>query len=105
DEAIKTLNNQPGNNIRAIVLLSDGDNTVNGKSLGQVLDAIRATWQTPNPVIVIPIAYGSGANMGTLTQIATASFIARVQQAAVSVNPGVDEAEIARVLREIITYF
>jgi Ca-activated chloride channel family protein len=62
--------------IRAVIVLSDGQNTCRGEgcsTLEDVVSKIERTRSSLNPVIVIPIAYGSDADVTTLTRIAQAS--------------------------------
>ena len=59
--------------IQAIVLLSDGQDT---SSKASVIDAVRAISVARNgrtPVLVIPVAYGSDADINSLSSIARAS--------------------------------
>ncbi len=63
--------------IRAILLLSDGQDTCEAEgcsSLESVISKIQATRTSLNPIIVIPLAYGSDADTTTLQAIADASF-------------------------------
>jgi Ca-activated chloride channel family protein len=60
--------------IRAVLILSDGADTESVRSqLTDVVNAIEATRQDLNPVIVIPVAYGSDADVRILNRIADAS--------------------------------
>jgi Ca-activated chloride channel family protein len=83
--------------IRAVVFLSDGADTgTQGFSLADATRAISATRETPNPVIVIPVAYGRDADINSLNAIARAS--------ATRVTSG-DASNITQVLDIISSYF
>jgi Ca-activated chloride channel family protein len=82
--------------IRAIVLLSDGADTASSGALGQTLTAVEASRGELNPVIVIPVAYGSNADIGTLGSIARSSNT--------TVQSG-DPKNILNVLQIISSYF
>jgi Ca-activated chloride channel family protein len=59
--------------IRAVVVLSDGADTASGISLNDAIQQINASRGDLNPVIVVPIGYGSNADINTLNSIARAS--------------------------------
>jgi Ca-activated chloride channel family protein len=62
--------------IRAVIVLSDGQDTCQGdgcSSLDDVINKIARTRATVNPVVIIPIAYGADADGTTLNAIARAS--------------------------------
>ncbi len=60
--------------IRAIVLLSDGADTTSAQAtLGDVIRQITLSKDTPNPVIVVPVAYGQNADVSVLGDIGRAS--------------------------------
>ncbi|MBL8161864.1 MAG: hypothetical protein JNJ61_07740, partial [Anaerolineae bacterium] len=82
--------------IRAVVLLSDGADTASAGVLNDVLRAVEASRGDLNPVIVIPVAYGSNADVSTLNSIARAS--------ATTVQSG-DPNNITRILEIIASYF
>lgn len=83
--------------IRAVVLLSDGEDTGQGSvSLNDVTTTITASRDSLNPVIVIPVAYGSNADIRSLNTIARTSNT-RVQSG--------DPANIQAVLEIISSYF
>ncbi|MCB9450070.1 MAG: VWA domain-containing protein [Anaerolineaceae bacterium] len=82
--------------IRAVVLLSDGADTASENVLNAALSTIEASRADLNPVIVIPVAYGSGADIGVLNSIARAS--------STTVQSG-DPQNILRVLEIISSYF
>ena len=85
------------NRIRAVVVLSDGADTGDeGVALQDAIRAIEASRDSLNPVIVIPVAYGSDADINALNAIARASAT-RVQSG--------DADSILRVLQIISSYF
>jgi Ca-activated chloride channel homolog len=60
--------------IRVIVLLSDGQDTgARGITLNDAVQAITASYDSLNPVIVIPVAYGSDADFNALNTLARTS--------------------------------
>lgn len=74
EETITLMNEEPDENrIRAVVLLSDGQDTDSSSTLRDVTAVIDDSRDALNPVIVIPVAYGSDASIPTLTSIAAAS--------------------------------
>ena len=80
-----------------MVLLSDGADTGdNGYTLNDAVQAIEASRSTLNPVIVIPVAYGSDADVNALNAIARAS--------ATSVQAG-DAENILSILEIISSFF
>lgn len=82
--------------IRAIVLLSDGDDTASSATLNDVLTKISAARSGRNPILVIPVAYGSDADISALNSIAQAS--------ATKVQSG-DPKDIQKLLEIISSYF
>ena len=82
--------------IRAIVLLSDGDDTASSATLNDVLTKISAARTGRNPILVIPVAYGSDADISALNSIAQAS--------ATKVQSG-DPKDIQKLLEIISSYF
>ena len=82
--------------IRAIVVLSDGDDTASTATLNDVLAKINAARSGRNPILVIPVAYGSDANISALNSIAQAS--------ATKVQSG-DPKDIQKLLEIISSYF
>ncbi len=85
------------NRIRAIVLLSDGGDTGNtGYTLNDAVRALEATRGDLNPIILIPVAYGSDADINALNALARASNT-RVQSG--------DPRSILAVLELISSYF
>jgi Ca-activated chloride channel family protein len=97
-EAVSLMNQQSDESrIRAVVILSDGEDTGElGISLQAAINAINASTDELNPVIVIPVAYGADADIQTLNAIARSSNT--------SVQSG-DPANIRRVLDLIGSYF
>ncbi len=85
-----------GDRIRAIVILSDGQDTESKTLLRDVTNAISASREDLNPVIVIPVAYGSDADINSLNAIARAS--------ATKVQSG-DPKNINSILQIISSYF
>ncbi len=60
--------------VRAVVVLSDGADTGDeGATLNDAINAISASRNSLNPVILVPVAYGSNADIGVLNQLAQAS--------------------------------
>src|SRR5690606_7238123 len=74
-EAVELMNEQTASErIRALVVLSDGADTSDGRvTLNDALRSITASRETPNPVIVIPVAYGADADINALSSIARSS--------------------------------
>lgn len=71
-----TTATSPPERIRAVLLLSDGQDTCSAQgcaTLEDVLYKIEQTRDSLNPVIVIPIAYGSDADRPTLNSYARSS--------------------------------
>lgn len=63
--------------IRAVILLSDGEDTESAMTLDQAIQSIEASYDSINPVIVIPVAYGQNASIRTLDRVAMASNTTR----------------------------
>jgi len=97
-EVVEFMNGQTDDNrIRAVVLLSDGADTSDGSvTLNDTIQAINASRNALNPVIVIPVAYGSNADINALNSVARASAT-RVQSG--------DPENILGVLQIISSYF
>lgn len=99
-EVLDELNSQDSDDrIRAVVVLSDGADTASNEKnvfLNDVLQAIEVSRGALNPVIVIPVAYGSNADISTLNSIARTS--------ATTVQSG-DPNNISRVLEIIGSFF
>jgi len=92
------IQSQP-DRIRAVLLLSDGQDTCEGdgcSSIEDVINKIQRTRSSTNPVIVIPIAYGEGADTSALEAIARA--------AATQVQSG-NPDEIDDLLQLLASYF
>ena len=75
EAVVEFMNEQEAEDrIRAVVLLSDGADTADsGPTLQDALQAITASRETLNPVIVVPVAYGADADINALNNIARAS--------------------------------
>lgn len=85
------------NRIRAVVLLSDGADTGSkGYTLADAITAIDASRDALNPIILVPVAYGSDADINALNALARASAT-RVQSG--------DPQSILGVLEIISSYF
>lgn len=83
--------------IRAVVLLSDGEDLDSKeRTLDDVVTSIQASRNDLNPVIVIPVAYGSRADIRVLDRVAAASNTTRQSG---------DPQSILRVLEIISSYF
>ena len=83
--------------IRAVVLLSDGADTGDdGVTLNDAVQSLEASRNSLNPVILIPVAYGSDADVNALNSLARASST-RVQSG--------DPQSILGVLEIISSYF
>ncbi len=97
-QTVGDLNRQDDSDrIRAVVLLSDGADTASqGVTLNDAIQSIAATRDAVNPVIVVPVAYGSNADVNALNSIARAS--------ATRVQAG-DPQNILRVLQLLSSYF
>jgi Ca-activated chloride channel homolog len=97
-EVVANLNDEDApNRIRAVVLLSDGADTgTQGAALSDALASISASRESLNPVIVIPVAYGSDADINALNSMARTSAT-RVQSG--------DADSILGLLEIISSYF
>jgi len=83
--------------IRAVILLSDGEDTGDRTvTLNDVVNTITASRNALNPIILIPVAYGSAADVTTLSRMARASNT-RVQSGA--------PEDIQALLELISSYF
>ena len=87
---------QESDRIRAIVLLSDGQDTASLASLNSMVNEISSQRAGKNPILIVPVAYGEDADINALNAIARASST-RVQSG--------DPASIQRVLEIISSYF
>ncbi len=97
-QVVSTLNESTDDNrIRAVVLLSDGADTGSmGYTLADAIQAIEDSRDSLNPVIFIPVAYGSDADVNALNAMARASNT--------RVNSG-NAANILDILELISSYF
>mgnify|MGYP005854363887 CR=1 FL=1 len=95
-ELLKANRQAEDDRIQSIVVLSDGQDTSSLTSLQNVVNLIQANRQERNPIIVIPVAYGSDADINALNALARASAT-RVQSG--------DPENIQRVLEIISSYF
>lgn len=87
---------QSSDRIRAIVLLSDGQDTASVRTLNDMTNAIAGQRGGKNPILIIPVAYGSDADINALNAIARSSST-RVQSG--------DPSSIQKVLEIISSYF
>jgi Ca-activated chloride channel family protein len=86
--------------INAVVLLSDGQNEdPRNSDLQGLLDALASAneGQSSRPVRLFPIAYGDGADLSTLRQLAEATNAAAYDAS--------DPASIAKVFTAVISNF
>jgi Ca-activated chloride channel homolog len=97
-DAVSAMNDtEEEGRIRAVVVLSDGEDTGSrGITLNDATRKISDSRESQNPVIVVPVAYGSDADINALNTIARTS--------ATRVVSG-DPNNIARVLEIISSYF
>ena len=96
-QAVEELIADPdASRIKAVLLLSDGQDTASQASLNQVVRVISNARNSRTPVLVIPVAYGSDADINALSNIARASDT-RVQSG--------DAENIKRILEIIGSYF
>jgi Ca-activated chloride channel family protein len=96
-EGIELMSEQGNpNNIRAIVLLSDGADTASRRTRQEMIDRILAERTQDNPIIVIPIAYGADADVPVLNAIARAANT-RLQSG--------DPQQIQTLLELVSSYF
>ncbi len=96
DTLIATQPAEGEDRIRAIVLLSDGMDTASNSTMNDVLAKIQEGRSGRNPILIIPVAYGSDADIAALNSIARAS--------ATKVQSG-DPKDIAKLLEIISSYF
>ena len=82
--------------IRAIILLSDGQDTSSVAVVNDVVRKLQAVRNSKTPVLVIPIAYGADADINALNAIARASDT-KVQSG--------DSENIRNLLNVISSYF
>ncbi|RME46248.1 MAG: extracellular solute-binding protein, partial [Caldilineae bacterium] len=72
-EVVRQGDDASADRIKAIVVLSDGQDTASFNALNDVITAINAARSDRNPVLVIPVAYGGDADINALNAIARAS--------------------------------
>jgi Ca-activated chloride channel family protein len=82
--------------IQAIVLLSDGKETIAPEKLNEVVTMISQARNSRTPILVIPVAYGSDADINALNAIARAGDT-KVQSG--------DAKNIKKLLETISQYF
>ena len=85
-----------GSRIRAIVLLSDGQDTSSNAHVNDIVMKLQAVRNSRTPILVIPSAYGSDADINALNAIARASDT-KVQSG--------DAENIRNLLSVISSYF
>ena len=76
DDQFNILRSQPSKHIKAIVVLTDGNDTVNQMNINQLIRQIAPASGDKNAgegVKIFTIAYGSDADVGALTRIANAT--------------------------------
>jgi len=96
-DALQNMETPEGEDrIRAVVVLSDGQDTNSLARLNDVLEKISSARSGRDPVLVIPVAYGSDADISALNSIAQAS--------ATKVQSG-DPNDIQKLLEIISSYF
>jgi Ca-activated chloride channel family protein len=95
DAAYTHLQQRPGDHIRAIVVLTDGEDNKSTLQLNDLLARIRADAET-HTIRIYTIAYGSDARRDVLTQISNAT-----QGKDYDGNP----KNIVEVFRDISTFF
>ena len=66
-EAANSIQNEDGDRIRAIIVLSDGQDTASVHSLRDVTSLARGE---RNPLLIFPVAYGRDADISALNNIA-----------------------------------
>jgi Ca-activated chloride channel homolog len=98
-QAIEEMDQQPDTGrIRAVVLLSDGRNEgVGDKTIEDVQQAIVESSESLNPVIVVPVAYGTEADIPKLRDIAITSNT--------QLYCSIDPQEVDEILDNISKYF
>ncbi|MBV8115324.1 MAG: VWA domain-containing protein [Silvibacterium sp.] len=95
DTAYQHLEQRPADHIRAIVVLTDGEDNKSALHLNELLPRIRADAET-HTIRIYTIAYGSDARRDVLEQIATAT-----QGKSYTGDP----KNIVEVFRDISTFF
>ena len=92
NDSLSNINNE----IQAVLVLSDGGDTSSKNKLSDVLSLIEKSQNSNNPIIIIPVAYGTDADMNVLNSIARSSKTT-VQQG--------DTDNIQKLLANISSYF
>lgn len=95
DQGYAHLQERPPDHIRALIVLTDGDDTASKGALTDLLKKIHADGES-RTIRIFTIAYGSDAQKGVLEQVANAS-----QGKAYTGTPG----NIVEVFRDISTFF
>ena len=72
-DTVQAVSSEDEDRIRAIIVLSDGQDTSSNASLNDVVAKVQSARSGRNPVLVIPVAYGSDADISALNAIARAS--------------------------------
>ena len=88
------------NRIRAVVVLSDGEDSRQGPTLNDVNQAIASSQNDLNPIIVIPVAYGEGA----VTPEATRALTSIARESNTRVQSGAPE-DIESLFELLSSYF
>ena len=95
DQAYTHLEERPADHIRAVIVLTDGDDNLSKETLSDLLKKIHADAET-HTIRIFTIAYGRDAQKSVLAQIADAT-----QGKAYEGTPG----NIVEVFRDISTFF
>lgn len=95
-EQVRSTGEEADDRIKAIIVLSDGQDTASFTALNDVVNAISNARADRNPVLVIPVAYGGDADINALNAIARAS--------STKVQSG-DPNDIQKLLELISSYF
>ncbi len=95
-EILKDAGDNDKQRINAVVVLSDGQDTSSRTTQRSVINVIKARRKDRNPVIVIPVAYGSRADIRALNAIA--------RNSATQVQSG-EPKNIQKVFEIIGSYF
>jgi Ca-activated chloride channel family protein len=95
DQAYTHLEEQPADHIRAVIVLTDGDDNSSKEALSDLLKKIHADGET-HTIRIFTIAYGSDAQRSVLEKVANAT-----QGKAYDGTPG----NIVEVFRDISTFF
>jgi Ca-activated chloride channel family protein len=95
-ESISAMQGNATDRIQAVVLLSDGQDTASSATKQESIGIIEDERLKENPVVIIPIAYGSDADAATLQSMARAANT-RLQSG--------DPSQITTLLELISSYF